>query len=203
MKSISFASASTGIKMPIRRLGAGVLMMGLAMSASAKDGSPTDTATLPSILKPTSTVNPIPIIKSNPTARPNPTARHTVRNRSKHWLEVGVASWYGGKFQGRKTAGGEIYDMYRMTCAHPSLPLGTWLRVTNMHNHKTTFVRVNDRGPVLEGRIVDLSFAAARVLGLEGIGRVKLESIEESDPDLAVALVAQLKMPDIYTIAGR
>jgi rare lipoprotein A len=178
-------------------------MMGLAMSASAKDGSPTDTATLPSILKPTSTVNPIPIIKSNPTARPNPTARHTVRNRSKHWLEVGVASWYGGKFQGRKTAGGEIYDMYRMTCAHPSLPLGTWLRVTNMHNHKTTFVRVNDRGPVLEGRIVDLSFAAARVLGLEGIGRVKLESIEESDPDLAVALVAQLKMPDIYTIAGR
>ena len=110
-------------------------MMGLAMSASAKDGSPTDTATLPSILKPTSTVNPIPIIKSNPTARPNLSARHTVRNRSKHWLEVGVASWYGGKFQGRKTAGGEIYDMYRMTCAHPSLPLGTWLRVTNMHNH--------------------------------------------------------------------
>jgi rare lipoprotein A len=181
MKRTSFrtASTSTGIHPSVRKLGAGVLMMGLALSASAKDGSPSGTAPPPSI------------VKSKPGVK------------SKHWFQVGVASWYGTKFQGRTTAGGERFDMNGMTCAHRSLPLGTWLRVTNLKNHKTAFVRVNDRGPVLEDRIVDLSFAAARALGLGGLGQVRLEPVSSGDPALALALVAQLQMPVALLPPGR
>jgi rare lipoprotein A len=146
-------------------------MMGLALSASAKDGSPSGTAPPP------------PPVKAKPSSKPL------------HWFQVGVASWYGTKFQGRRTAGGEIFDMNQMTCAHRSLPLGTWLRVTNLKNHRTAYVRVNDRGPVLEGRIVDLSFAAAKAVGLAGIGQVRLEPVSNGDPDMAQALVAQLQIP--------
>ena len=87
--------------------------------------------------------------------------------------------------------------MNLMTCAHPTLPMGTWLRVTNLKNHRMAYVRVNDRGPVLEGRIVDLSFAAARTLGLSsaGIGQVRLEPVSSGDPEMALALVAQLQLP--------
>jgi rare lipoprotein A len=81
--------------------------------------------------------------------------------------------------------------------------MGTWLRVTNLHNRRTAFVRVNDRGPVVDGRIVDLSYAAAQAVGLAGVGRVKLESVRESDPDLDRALVAQLQMPILTDALGR
>jgi rare lipoprotein A len=88
--------------------------------------------------------------------------------------------------------------MNMMTCAHPTLPMGTWLRVTNLKNRRTAFVRVNDRGPVIDGRIIDLSYAAARTLGLAGIGKVKLETVRESDPILATALIAQLQVPVLF-----
>jgi len=76
------------------------------------------------------------------------------------------------------------------------------LRVTNLKNRRTAFVRVNDRGPVIDGRIVDLSYAAARTLGLAGIGKVKLETVRESDPDLATALIAQLQVPVLFDPAS-
>jgi rare lipoprotein A len=117
------------------------------------------------------------------------------RLKTKRWFEVGIASWYGLRFQGRETAGGEIYDMNTMTCAHPTLPMGTWLRVTNLKNRRSAYVRVNDRGPVVDGRIVDLSYAAAHAVGLVGIGKVKLEAVGEGDPDLDRALVAQMQIP--------
>jgi rare lipoprotein A len=85
--------------------------------------------------------------------------------------------------------------MNKMTCAHRSLPLGTWLRVTNLKNHRTAYVQVNDRGPVLQDRIVDLSFAAARTLGLSGVGQVRLEPVSNNDPAMALAVVAQLQIP--------
>ena len=85
--------------------------------------------------------------------------------------------------------------MNQMTCAHPTLPMGTWLRVTNLRNRKTAFVRVNDRGPVFDDRIVDLSRAAARKLGMAGVGKVKLEAVRENDPELANALLAEVKIP--------
>ena len=115
--------------------------------------------------------------------------------KSHHWLQFGEASWYGLRFQGKKTATGERFDMNSLTCAHPSLPLGSWIRVTNLHNRKSIFVRVNDRGPVVDNRIIDLSYAAARAVGLAGIGRVKLEAVNANDPEMAKALVAQLTVP--------
>src|SRR3954464_8204377 len=78
--------------------------------------------------------------------------------------QVGTASWYGDYFEGRPTASGEPFNMYDMTAAHLTLPLGTLVRVTNLRNHRSVIVRINDRGPYVDGRIVDLSFNAARVL---------------------------------------
>jgi rare lipoprotein A len=168
-------------------------MVGLALSASAKDGSPSGTAPPATGTAPPATGTAPPASGTTPPA----TSAKSKPSEVKHWFQVGVASWYGTKFQGRKTAGGERFDMNQMTCAHRSLPLGTWLRVTNLKNHRTAYVRVNDRGPVLEDRIVDLSFAAAQVLGLDsiGLGQVRLDPVSSSDPDLALALLAQLQMP--------
>jgi rare lipoprotein A len=166
-------------------------MMGLALSASGKDGSSASTALAASVKAPPPP--PSPAVKAKPAAKP------------RQWLEEGIASWYGEKFQGRTTAGGELFDMNQMTCAHRTLPLGTWLRVTNLRNHRTAFVRVNDRGPILEDRIVDLSFAAAQTLGLDGVGlgQVRLEAVSLSDPDLALAMVAQLQMPSAFVPPAR
>jgi rare lipoprotein A len=90
---------------------------------------------------------------------------------------VGIASFYGTKFQGRRTANGEIFNTIEMTAAHRTLPFGTQLRVTNLRNGKSVVVRVNDRGPHLRGRIIDLSKAAAKKIGITrtGTARVKLE----------------------------
>ncbi len=84
--------------------------------------------------------------------------------------EEGIASWYGKKFHGRKTSNGEIYDMYAMTAAHKTLPLGVFVQVDNLNNGKTVVVRVNDRGPFVAGRIIDLSYTAASRLGVVGPG---------------------------------
>jgi rare lipoprotein A len=87
-------------------------------------------------------------------------------------VQTGYASWYGKAHQGRRTTSGEVYDMYKLTAAHPALPMGTRLLVTNLKNGRSVTVRVNDRGPIVDGRILDLSFAAARELGAIGDGVV-------------------------------
>jgi rare lipoprotein A len=95
---------------------------------------------------------------------------------------VGTASWYGEYFDGKPTASGEAYDMYDMTAAHPTLPLGSYLRVTNLRNGRVVIVRVNDRGPYVEGRIVDLSYGAAEALQFKekGLQRVRLDLVRPS-----------------------
>jgi rare lipoprotein A len=102
-------------------------------------------------------------------------ATHTPK-RSKAY-QVGTASWYGEYFQGKQTASGEPYDMRDFTAAHPTLPLGTFVKVTNLRNGKIVVVRVNDRGPVVDGRIIDLSYNSARALGFEqrGLQTVRLD----------------------------
>lgn len=85
-------------------------------------------------------------------------------------VEVGLASWYGPDFHGRKTSSGEIYDMYQLTAAHRELPLGTWIMVANLENGRSVEVRVNDRGPFVADRVVDVSYGAARLLGMVGPG---------------------------------
>lgn len=92
------------------------------------------------------------------------------QNKSKHYEEVGTASWYGTKFHKRYTSSGERYDMLAMTAAHKSLPLPTYVEVTNLKNHKQVIVKVNDRGPFESKRIIDLSYVAAKKLGMIGRG---------------------------------
>ncbi len=109
-----------------------------------------------------------------------------------HWLQFGRASWYGRAFQGQTTASGEPFNMNSMTCAHRSLPLGATVLVTNLRNHRTVLVKVNDRGPVPEDRVVDLSYAAARVLGFRGLAPVRIDLV---DPTLNPAKIAELSWP--------
>ncbi|MGE0082104.1 MAG: septal ring lytic transglycosylase RlpA family protein [Thiohalomonadaceae bacterium] len=100
------------------------------------------------------------------------------------YVEQGLASWYGTKFHGQYTSSREIYDMYGMTAAHRSLPLPTYVRVTNLQNGRSVVVKVNDRGPFHEDRIIDLSYAAAHKLGIvsNGVARVEVRALDPVGP---------------------
>ncbi|NOX08208.1 MAG: septal ring lytic transglycosylase RlpA family protein [Gammaproteobacteria bacterium] len=106
--------------------------------------------------------------------------RYHVMDHAEGYVERGIASWYGTKFHGRLTSSREPYDMYKMTAAHKSLPLPSYVRVTNLDNQRSVVVRVNDRGPFHEGRIIDLSYAAAIKLGINkrGTGRVEVRALQ-------------------------
>ncbi|MBL4941835.1 MAG: septal ring lytic transglycosylase RlpA family protein [Colwellia sp.] len=106
---------------------------------------------------------------------------YKVLSSAQKFEQVGVASWYGKKFHGHLTSNGEIYDMYAMSAAHKSLPLPTYLKVTNLANHKSVIVRVNDRGPFHQNRIVDLSYSAAYKLDMlkAGTAKVKITAITQ------------------------
>lgn len=104
-------------------------------------------------------------------------------------FQVGAASWYGEDFQGKPTASGEPFNMYDLTAAHPTLPLGTLVRVTNLRNRRTVVVRINDRGPIVPGRIIDVSYSTARVLRFQGRGiqRVRLDVVPAGRPATTMA----------------
>ena len=99
---------------------------------------------------------------------------------AKPYYQVGIASWYGPGFHGNRTASGEVYDMYAMTAAHRTLPFGTIVRVVDLDTGKSVVVRINDRGPFVEGRIIDLSYAAAVELGMvkKGLARVGIQILK-------------------------
>lgn len=103
--------------------------------------------------------------------------------------QVGKASWYGRPFHGRKTANGESYNMFQLTAAHPDLPMGTWVKVTNLRNRKSVVVRINDRGPFVDSRVIDTSYMAAEILGFreQGIVRVRLDVLPESHHEVILA----------------
>jgi rare lipoprotein A len=109
--------------------------------------------------------------------------RYSVMASSKGYVQRGIASWYGNKFHGHKTSNGEIYNMYAMTAAHKTLPIPCYLQVTNLKNGRQVVVRVNDRGPFHENRIIDLSYAAASKLGIaeNGTGLVELRALEPGE----------------------
>ena len=110
--------------------------------------------------------------------------RYTVMDNSSGYRERGVASWYGKKFHGNLTSNREPYDMYAMTAAHKSLPLPTYVRVTNLRNDRSVIVRVNDRGPFVHNRIIDLSYSAALKLDMirDGTALVEVEAINFDVP---------------------
>ena len=129
--------------------------------------------------------------------QPKPEVRKQVGKTKPY--QVGTASWYGKTFDGKPTASGEPYDMYDMTAAHLTLPLGSYVRVTNLRNGKAVVVRVNDRGPVVPGRIIDLSYGAAQALQMKahGLQRVRLDLVHAT----SVAQSRQQAKPDYQTVA--
>lgn len=122
----------------------------------------------------------------------------------KHYQQIGMASWYGAKFQGHRTSNGDIYDMYSMSAAHKHLPLPSYVRVTNLSNNKSVIVRVNDRGPFHSNRIIDLSYAAAYKLDIlsHGTAKVKVTLIDPNAPK-AVKKVTLSNRPKISEGKGK
>ena len=116
---------------------------------------------------------------------PPPTERVTPISVRPGQVFTGVASFYGSDFHGKLTANGEVFDMYGLTAAHRTLPLNTFIRVTNLANNESLIVRINDRGPYIQGRILDLSYGAALKLGFiaEGTTRVRFVIIEVGDDE--------------------
>jgi rare lipoprotein A len=106
-------------------------------------------------------------------------------------LAIGTASWYGQAFDGKTTASGEPFDMYELTAAHRTLRLGSWVKVTNLRNHRWVLVRINDRGPVPADRIIDLSYSAARILKMSGrgIAKVRLDLVRTPQQGSEVAML--------------
>ena len=148
-----------------------------------KDGAPGETVPLEEIKPITAQYEPI--------SRGGNRSPYTVLGKTYHLLpsnkgyrEEGVASWYGTKFHGNNTSNGEIYDMRTLSAAHRSLPIPTYLKVTNLKNNRSVVVRVNDRGPFHSERIIDLSYAAALMLDFadQGTASVLLESIDFDEP---------------------
>lgn len=132
---------------------------------------------------------PDPVPRREPRSQRGNPPSYTVFGKTYHVMDsaagyyaTGLASWYGRKFHGRLTSSGEPFDMFQLTAAHRSLPIPTFARVTNLENSRTTIVRINDRGPFHDDRIIDLSYAAAVKLGFEnrGTARVRVEVLEEA-----------------------
>ena len=122
---------------------------------------------------------------------PSPTTENAAKKAVKvKPYQVGTASWYGEDFDGKTTASGEPYNMYDLTAAHFTLPLGTFVQVTNLRNGRSVVVRINDRGPIIPGRIIDLSYGAAQALHMSkrGLQRVRLDVVPVPEPVLMASL---------------
>lgn len=146
-----------------------MVFLGLSVLILVPSANPAASARINSPLQSTST----PLANATPTDK---------SNGQQHPLAVWecMTSWYGEDFDGQPTADGETYDMYAPTAAHPTLPLGSIVRVVNPRNHRSQVVRINDRGPYIQGRELDVSYAVARKLGFEerGTAKVRLELLE-------------------------
>ena len=177
---------------------ASLILAGCATSSAPVDAKPLAATKDPAVVRDAAPVAPPPTLATlpDPVVRNDPKSQrgnspyvvfgkhYQVMDTATGYDRVGHASWYGTKFHGRTTSSGEPYDMYELTAAHRSLPIPTYVRVTNLHNGKASIVRVNDRGPFHPDRIIDLSFAAAVKLGFEraGTARVRVESLAATSP---------------------
>jgi len=161
------------------------LLMVVGCASSPKSGADGVPAEVPGDLLATPDAMPkIEVIKPGGANKPYEVLgrSYTPQTRDVPISEKGIASWYGRKFHGRRTASGEVYNMYAMTAAHPTMPLPSYARVRNPANGREVVVRVNDRGPFVAGRIIDLSYTAAAKLGItRGIAPVEVERITHDD----------------------
>ncbi|MDR1657560.1 MAG: septal ring lytic transglycosylase RlpA family protein [Deltaproteobacteria bacterium] len=126
--------------------------------------------------------------------------RYYILSTAEGYKEKGLASWYGVPFHGRKTASGEVYNMYEYSAAHKTLPLQTWVEVKNLKTSKKMYLRINDRGPFIDGRIIDLSQAAAKELGVYQPGVIEVV-VTAVPADKAKKLAAQQKPPGRYSLS--
>ena len=124
--------------------------------------------------------------------------------RIARYLKQGIASWYGPGFHGKKTATGEIFDMYAMTAAHKTLPIPSYAQVTNLENHRSVIVRINDRGPFVGNRELDLSYAAAKNLDMEedGTGAIEIKAISDSQALPQLQKLAATQFQQVYLQVG-
>lgn len=166
-----------------------VVLSACGRSASLEDGAPRANVDVSSV------PDAVPKVErksryGNPASYTVYGKRYYTLNSSDGYRERGIASWYGTKFHGRRTSSGEPYDMYAMTAAHKSLPLPTYVRVTNLDNGRRVVLRVNDRGPFHSNRIIDLSYTAAWKLGIlsRGTGSVEVLALDPRAP--AATIVA-------------
>jgi len=139
---------------------------------------------------------------TTPSSRGNPSSyvvfgkRYYVLGSSDGFVQRGIASWYGTKFHGRPTSSGEVYNMHAMTAAHKTLPIPVYVHVKNLDNGRSTVVRVNDRGPFIGGRIIDLSYAAAKKLGVDGPGTANVEiSVLKQGERKPTSVVRSIPLP--------
>jgi rare lipoprotein A len=183
--SLLVVSCSTS-RAPVQKSGGTAIRSppGLDINRAHKDGAPWWDVDVSKIPDATPTLHTGPY-KANP---------YTVLGKnyfplqdSKTYVQSGTASWYGTKFHGQNTANGEVYDLYGMSAAHKTLPLPSYVRVTNLDNNRSVILRVNDRGPFYSDRIIDLSYAAAKKLGYAEIGtaRVKVSTLPSIGPSVA------------------
>jgi len=161
-----------------RRLAQGLALSCLIASLGAAQGPNSSEATP----APSSSVRKRPEVRKQAKGQP---------------YQIGTASWYGEDFHGKPTASGEPYDMYDLTAAHPTLPLGSYVRVTNLRNGRAVVVRVNDRGPIVPGRIIDVSYSAAEALQFRGRGiqRVRLDLVNPRQQKAHYQTVALNHLP--------
>jgi len=152
---------------------------------------------------------PEPKIETLPRSRYGNRSPYKVLGRSYHvlddatgFVETGIASYYGEKFHGRRTSNQEVYDMYAFTAAHKSLPLPSFARVTNLDNGQSVVVRVNDRGPFVKGRVIDLSYAAAVKIGIHkaGLGRVEVRALTPSDASAHISEAVQYLQVGTFSV---
>jgi rare lipoprotein A len=151
-----------------------------------------------------SVINPERGSRGNPPFYEVAGKRYFVLDSSDGFRESGIASWYGRDFHGRTTSSGEVYDMYSMTAAHKSLPLPTWVEVTNLVNGKRVIVKVNDRGPFIDGRVIDLSLQAADELDMieSGTARVQVRALGAPAAGPASTVIAAQPAPSAERPGG-
>lgn len=124
--------------------------------------------------------------------------------RISQYIKRGLASWYGPGFHGKKTATGEVFNMYEMTAAHKTLPIPSYAEVTNLKNHKSVIVRINDRGPYVNNRVLDLSYAAAKKIGLhsQGTGKVEIKAISPLQALTQIQQTAEKENKSVFLEVG-
>ena len=198
---------------PLAALGATALCVLLAACSTLTRRAPAERAPLPApVPPPPAGVESIPdaVPRAEPrSAHGNPPfydvlgRRYFVLSAADGYLERGVASWYGPTFHGGNTSSGELYDMYGMSAAHKTLPLPTYARVTNLRNGRSVVVRINDRGPFVANRLIDLSYTAATKLDMirEGTTLVEVRALTPGAPD-ELTRSAQSPPPSLYVQAG-